>query len=361
MEGDRPQEPDLLDDSVSSAESDDQGKQDKQGNSAITTLFIAGFPSEATSRELKNLCRLFPGYEGCNVNCKGRGSGSLFVKFQTVQDANEAMSVLKNLPFDEEHPDEFLLKVSYAKRDLDMYIEPIIFSERYALPPGTAPTLRMLKEGVRGDGGRTALDFHGHHRTSKRMRDEELCDERRVRRRVGGDDRYDHGHGHDDDNDRGRRRLHRTHDRIKDSGRHRGDGHVRHLGRNSDPCYGHDDGHMRHGRDRDEHRRDGGRDRCHARSSDYGHSCKYESDLNPDHGDIDTVAVLNMRDKGISDEKVRHWSGKEPGFVTMHYNPKIDGFFIKYASPEDAEYAKEALNRRNVDAEMARRNLELRD
>merc|ERR1712203_1037506 len=79
-----------------------------------------------------------------------------------------------------------------------------------------------------------------------------------------------------------------------------------------------------------------------------------------DTGGIDTLAVLNMTDKGLSERKLQDVAGREPGFIKMHHVQKLDGYFIKYETPEDALGALDVLVRKNIDAEVARRNLELR-
>eukprot|EP00930_Biecheleria_cincta_P035544 TRINITY_DN24445_c0_g1_i1.p1 TRINITY_DN24445_c0_g1~~TRINITY_DN24445_c0_g1_i1.p1 ORF type:complete len:296 (+),score=62.47 TRINITY_DN24445_c0_g1_i1:46-888(+) len=64
----------------------------------VSTIFIAGFPSDASSRELDNFCRFLPGF----LNSKATfGKGiTLFALFDSAMNAQAAIEVLKDQAFD---------------------------------------------------------------------------------------------------------------------------------------------------------------------------------------------------------------------------------------------------------------------
>lgn len=324
---------------------------DGNGRAAISTLFISGFPEKALTRELKNLCRFLPGYVGCNVS-NVKGHGSLFAKFNCVGDAEEAMEVLRDVPFDEEHPDHYKLRVSFSRRDLDMSRDQKVFSNRFGLPPGQAPTLNMVvKKGKKrkGDEAGRGPPVASDRRPAKRMR----SDERQMRREGGSRSRREEDYGHS--------KYSRGRGCSRDGDRRSDREHNSHRGRDVRPPW--DDGHRTGGcRERDRGERDRGDrgDRSRVdRDGDRSDRRHRESDQKSDG--IDTVAVLSMWEKGITEKSLRQWASREPGFLGMLYVQKLDGYFIKYAYPKDAEQALHALNKQECDAEMARRNLDLRD
>jgi len=75
-------------------------------------------------------------------------------------------------------------------------------------------------------------------------------------------------------------------------------------------------------------------------------------------GELTTVTVLGMKEKGWSAEELVPWFQQRPGFLTLHVNERIDGLFVKFGSGSAAERAIEDANQHNFGAEWARRNLD---
>lgn len=68
------------------------------GGGDVSTIFVGGFPPDASSRELDNLCRFLPGFVTSKVvTTKGL---TLFALFDCPLNAVEAINVLDGQPFD---------------------------------------------------------------------------------------------------------------------------------------------------------------------------------------------------------------------------------------------------------------------
>lgn len=91
-----------------------------------TTICLVGFPPEGVGpRELKNICRWMPGYQGAHVSFAGGGLPStLFVKFDFPQQATEAVERLNGAPFDLDNP-HFLIKAEFARREMEVRASPL--------------------------------------------------------------------------------------------------------------------------------------------------------------------------------------------------------------------------------------------
>jgi len=89
-----------------------------------STLAVAGFPLDATPRELKNICKGFPGFLGCRVNAKGGKASNVFVKFDSPQSAAQAVERLNELVFDENAAPGVTLKADFARRELELWEIP---------------------------------------------------------------------------------------------------------------------------------------------------------------------------------------------------------------------------------------------
>lgn len=86
----------------------------------VSTIFVAGLSFDAQPRELENMMRFMPGYEGIKVTGPkggGKGGAAVFVKFDNADDAVAAMTVLHNMPFDLQYPDQ-LMRVEIARSDM---------------------------------------------------------------------------------------------------------------------------------------------------------------------------------------------------------------------------------------------------
>jgi len=95
----------------------------------VSTIFVAGLPTDAHPRELENTMRFLPGYEGIKLAGKGSGGGkggmSMFVKFMTADMAAAAMHVLNNNPFDLQYPTE-VMRVELARQDMKTPVAPVL-------------------------------------------------------------------------------------------------------------------------------------------------------------------------------------------------------------------------------------------
>lgn len=76
-------------------------------------------------------------------------------------------------------------------------------------------------------------------------------------------------------------------------------------------------------------------------------------------GELDTICILSMKEKGLTPSDVQQWFQELPGFVAMQVNERIDGLFVKFNAKEAAEKALSDSNARSLGAEWARRNLDL--
>ena len=88
----------------------------------IRTVFIRGFPEDAKDRELHNIVRLWPGYEGCHMVRKGdRASARAtigFAKFSSQAAALSAVALLDGLDFDADA--HVILRASLARKNMNL-------------------------------------------------------------------------------------------------------------------------------------------------------------------------------------------------------------------------------------------------
>eukprot|EP00419_Tripos_fusus_P026145 CAMPEP_0172718958 /NCGR_PEP_ID=MMETSP1074-20121228/75226_1 /TAXON_ID=2916 /ORGANISM="Ceratium fusus, Strain PA161109" /LENGTH=330 /DNA_ID=CAMNT_0013544259 /DNA_START=48 /DNA_END=1040 /DNA_ORIENTATION=+ len=75
-------------------------------------------------------------------------------------------------------------------------------------------------------------------------------------------------------------------------------------------------------------------------------------------GELTTITVLGMREKGIAQEELKAWFQQRPGFLVLHVNERIDGLFIKFDTSTAAEQCLEDAKAMQLGAEWARRNLD---
>lgn len=106
----------------------------------LTTICLVGFPADGVHpRELKNLCRFMPGFEGAHVAFAGVGIPStLFVKFQTPELATASMETLHGVPFDVDNP-QFTLKAEWARREMEVRPHSPLPAPLVAAPGGVMP------------------------------------------------------------------------------------------------------------------------------------------------------------------------------------------------------------------------------
>jgi len=81
----------------------------------ITTLYVMGFPQDLMYREVHNLFRFHSGYKRCTVNLR-RAHPTVFVTFQTKDDAAQALEQLQGVTFDPEN-DRSVLRFEWAKKN----------------------------------------------------------------------------------------------------------------------------------------------------------------------------------------------------------------------------------------------------
>jgi len=75
-------------------------------------------------------------------------------------------------------------------------------------------------------------------------------------------------------------------------------------------------------------------------------------------GELVTIAVLGLREKGTDPESLRQWFSERPGFCALQINERIDAVFVKFSSAAAAANGIEDANAQNLGAEWARRNLD---
>lgn len=75
-------------------------------------------------------------------------------------------------------------------------------------------------------------------------------------------------------------------------------------------------------------------------------------------GELTTITVLGMREKGIAPEDLKAWFQQRPGFLVLHVNDRIDGLFVKFDTSHNAELCLEDAKAMQLGAEWARRNLD---
>eukprot|EP00408_Alexandrium_pacificum_P025415 CAMPEP_0171186346 /NCGR_PEP_ID=MMETSP0790-20130122/16765_1 /TAXON_ID=2925 /ORGANISM="Alexandrium catenella, Strain OF101" /LENGTH=407 /DNA_ID=CAMNT_0011651387 /DNA_START=40 /DNA_END=1264 /DNA_ORIENTATION=- len=70
----------------------------------VSTVFVAGFALDSTTRELDNLCRFMPGFVNAKVDA--RKGKTLFARFDAQSSALSAISLLQGQAFDRSNPAE---------------------------------------------------------------------------------------------------------------------------------------------------------------------------------------------------------------------------------------------------------------
>lgn len=91
-----------------------RSKRPKEQLGELRTLFLSGLPTDIKEREIHNLMRFFPGYEGCVLNLnESAGRPVCFASFQDRNSAFRALRVVQDLRFDPNVP--LPLRVEFAK------------------------------------------------------------------------------------------------------------------------------------------------------------------------------------------------------------------------------------------------------
>jgi len=109
------------------------------GGDEVRTLFISGLPDDVKEREIHNLFRLVPGYEGCKLTSVNRGPVA-FASFTDRNSASVGQSYLDGIKFDPNYPTtlriEFAKSNSITKRliEEDTYQNTKRFRTQYTRP-----------------------------------------------------------------------------------------------------------------------------------------------------------------------------------------------------------------------------------
>jgi len=82
-------------------------------NGEVRTLFISGLPDDVKEREIHNLFRLVPGYEGCKLTATGNIGPVAFASFTDRNSALIGQAYLHGIKFDPENP--ITLRIEFAK------------------------------------------------------------------------------------------------------------------------------------------------------------------------------------------------------------------------------------------------------
>jgi len=83
-----------------------------QNDGDIRTVFISGLPDDVKEREIHNLFRLVPGYEGSKITLMNNRPVS-FATFQTRDAATNAISTLHGIKFDPDQ--EYTIRLQFAR------------------------------------------------------------------------------------------------------------------------------------------------------------------------------------------------------------------------------------------------------
>lgn len=102
----------------------------------MSTIFVGGFPPDASPRELDNLCRFLPGFVTSNVSMQ-RGSTLLFVLFEEPAYAHAAIEVLNGQQFDRAMPAE-PLRATMARSNMRSTSGPAAAAAAAAAAAGLA-------------------------------------------------------------------------------------------------------------------------------------------------------------------------------------------------------------------------------
>jgi len=360
---------------------------------AISTICIVGFPPDSSARELKNLCRFLPGYEGSHVAFQGASVSSLFVKLGDAQHAQAAIGVVNGVPFDVDVPGSQVLKAEFARREMEVRPTlPLAQPASQAPPPwARAPATARPFNGVQratpavsplpalaparylGSGGLfgppTPAAGVGPRPPTEElktitvlgMRDKGLAQEElqnwfqqrpgfltlQVNERIDGmfvkfassvfaEQAIQDAEVMQLNAEWARRNLDDDASArfLAPAGAHSAFAGTIHPAPAPAAVFG------------------GG-------VPAFGGPPLKRQRPAVGGGDLDTICILGMAEKGIVFEELQAWFQQRSGFVALQVNERINGAFVKFNSHELAEQAIVDANAMNYGAEWARRNLDL--
>lgn len=320
----------------------------------LTTICVVGFPPEVVPRELKNLLRFAPGFEGSHVGFAGQTASSLFVKFATQDLATAAIGAIHGQPFDLDSA-QWTLKAEFARREMEVRHTTLSPAPpRHRDVPRTRPVVHQQAEYSRGPsvaagarqgstgGELTTITVLGL--TDKGLSLEEVRNwfaQRPGFVALQANERIDGVFVKFTDGDLAEQAM------FEANGLEWG---VEWARRNLD-----DDlvtkaissapaGLAPHA--------------THGVAPQHHMSSVQQPRPQPGGQELTTIAVLGLRDKGLDREDLRLWFTQRPGFVAMQVNERIDGAFIKYTTAAAAEQVLQESEVMNYGAEWARRNLD---
>jgi len=127
--------------------------KDPQVFEELRTLFISGFPTDIKEREIHNLLRFFPGYEGCVLNLnESAGRPVCFASFTDRNSALRALRVVQDLRFDPNVAQT--LRVEFAKTNSKARrLPPEFYAEKRRKAPLAAAASNYFAYGYGPEGG----------------------------------------------------------------------------------------------------------------------------------------------------------------------------------------------------------------
>jgi len=127
--------------------------KDPQSFEELRTLFISGFPADIKEREIHNLLRFFPGYEGCVLNLnESAGRPVCFASFTDRNSALRALRVVQDLRFDPNVAQT--LRVEFAKTNSKARrLPPEFYAEKRRKAPLAAAASSYFAYGAYGPEG----------------------------------------------------------------------------------------------------------------------------------------------------------------------------------------------------------------
>jgi hypothetical protein len=103
---------------------------------SVSTICVVGFPADAGIRERKNYLRFLPGF----VRGVVTKTNTLFAKFETTADAENAIAMLTSVPYDQDDLSSYAVRAELAKSEMGDGAAQL------------ASTPRHMKGGARGAG-----------------------------------------------------------------------------------------------------------------------------------------------------------------------------------------------------------------
>jgi len=315
----------------------------------VSTIYVVGFPLEVYPRDLKNFCRFLPGFVDAHVpSCSPSEPPVLFAKFLTCADAQAALQRIHCQPFDLDRP-QLLLNAELARRDLEVRQgastpPPVVATVgRGFIPPGQPQvihggykrplpatedeivTITVLGTRDKGYSTESLQEWFGQFPGCVALQVNEKLDgifskfasRREAEFAMSEATRLNLG--------------------------------AEWARRNLD---------------------EGGAPPMAAVPAPMAppqtvpqviHGVLEPPWKRPhvvDGGELTTITVLGMRDKGIQPHDLESWFRTRRGFLALQANGRLDGIFAKFDTVSNAEKALQEANNRQYRAEWARRNLD---